>query len=270
MKNSFSVDSRLRSLGNGRPKILFLADCWPLGRSFGGQLRALHTARALQEIGSVALAVVSSDLADEETIKKCAEEFEVQSPIFPHLSPKRDLVEKLQFLIDPRYLNVHGCVASAADRVQVLSYFSQYDLVWVLNARTPNILQIREWPHSHLDMSDVPSTYLQTVARRGVDRKGRWKARVQHVFFKRRELLFNQRFTTLSVCSEADRQYLGGGNRIHVIPNGFERPQSVPPTCPTQSPPRIGFIGLYSYLPNLEGMKWFVRSCWPLDKTTGS
>jgi glycosyltransferase involved in cell wall biosynthesis len=31
-------------------------------------------------------------------------------------------------------------------------------------------------------------------------------------------------------------------------------------------PPRIGFIGLYSYPPNLEGMKWFLRECWPMVK----
>jgi glycosyltransferase involved in cell wall biosynthesis len=69
----------------------------------------------------------------------------------------------------------------------------------------------------------------------------------------------------LSVCSEADRQYLGGGEHVHVIPNGFQRPAQAPARNPCD-PPCIGFIGLYSYFPNLEGMRWFVRQCWPLVK----
>ena len=82
---------------------------------------------------------------------------------------------------------------------------------------------------------------------------------------KRREHFWKERFSVLSVCSEADQQYLGGGEHVHVIPNGFERSAQESVREPTD-PPRIGFIGLYSYLPNLEGMKWFVRECWPLIK----
>jgi glycosyltransferase involved in cell wall biosynthesis len=29
------------------------------------------------------------------------------------------------------------------------------------------------------------------------------------------------------------------------------------------NPPKIGFIGLYSYLPNLDGVRWFLLKCWP-------
>ncbi|MBV9339493.1 MAG: glycosyltransferase [Acidobacteria bacterium] len=32
-------------------------------------------------------------------------------------------------------------------------------------------------------------------------------------------------------------------------------------------PPRIGFIGHLSHLPNREGIHWFVRECWPVIKT---
>jgi len=141
---------------------------------------------------------------------------------------------------------------------------AEADLVWVLNARIPNILQIWRWPHGHLDFSDVPSTYFRSIRQRGVDQGERWKATVQQTFAKRRELLFKERFTTLSVCSEADRDYLGDGDRIHVIPNGYERPPQEPLRSPSTNPPRIGFIGLYSYAPNLEGVRWFMQNCWPI------
>jgi glycosyltransferase involved in cell wall biosynthesis len=52
---------------------------------------------------------------------------------------------------------------------------------------------------------------------------------------------------------------------MHVIPNGFDRP----PTEPVRKlakPPRIGFIGILDYEPNLEGIRWFVGECWPRIK----
>ena len=76
-------------------------------------------------------------------------------------------------------------------------------------------------------------------------------------------MLFKERFTTLSVCSERDRLYLRGGDQVHVIPNGFERPVGEPLRHPAATPPRIGFMGLYTYEPNLDGVRWFLKECWP-------
>ena len=91
------------------------------------------------------------------------------------------------------------------------------------------------------------------------------KAGMEMHLSRRRERFWRERFSVLSVCSEADRKYLRGGEHAHVIPNGFERPTQEPVWNPVD-PPRIGFIGLFSYSPNLEGMKWFLRECWPLVK----
>jgi glycosyltransferase involved in cell wall biosynthesis len=88
------------------------------------------------------------------------------------------------------------------------------------------------------------------------------KARIQQLLLHRREKRLKARFVTLSVCSEPDRSYLGGGDRIHVIPNGFQRPATEPVHLPSATQPRIGFIGLYSYAPNVEGMRWFLKECW--------
>jgi glycosyltransferase involved in cell wall biosynthesis len=246
-----------------RPRILFISDCWPHGKAFGGQLRALHTARALAKMGSLSFLVVNTDEADPQEILDSRAEFDIQSPICPALSPNRSLIEKLRWSFDPRYLNVHGCTASPADRSRITLAFQGFDLVWVLNARTPNVLGIRGWPHSHLDLSDVPSTYSRTVAERGAHQVQRWRARMQQFFSKQRELVFKTRFTTISVCSAQDREYLGGDERIHVIPNGFEQPRAEPARNATFDPPRIGFIGLYSYAPNVDGVRWFLKESWP-------
>jgi glycosyltransferase involved in cell wall biosynthesis len=246
-----------------RPRILYLASSWPGGRAFGGQLRALHLGRALREIGEVTLLVVGSEAGNVEARARSAQQFPTLPPVYPVLDPNHDLIRKLRCAFDPRYLNIHGCRATAADRARVQELRGQFDLIWLLNSRTPNILDIYHWPRAHLDIDDLPGTYLRAAARNGSDAFTRWKCYLQQVLMKRRERRLEQRFTTLSVCSEDDRRYLGAGGSIHVIPNGFERPAREPQPCPASAPPRLGFIGLFSYPPNLEGMRWFLRHCWP-------
>lgn len=184
-------------------------------------------------------------------------------PILPELRPNRGLVAKLRWAFDARYMNLHGCMASPADQARLETLLPKFDLVWVLNSRTANILQRWNWPGTHLDVDDVPSTYLRTIAENSSRPGERLKARLQQPLLRRRERLLLQRFTTLSVCSEADREYLGGDDRIHVIPNGFQRPEFTPVRATTPASPRIGFIGLYSYAPNLDGVRWFLANCWP-------
>ncbi len=193
------------------PSILYLCSSWPLGKAFGGQLRALHVGRALQQIGEVTVVVVSADADDKEAEARTRTEFTTQSPIRPEPRPNRNWVEKLRWAFDARHLNVHGAVAPQAERERLLSSLTMYDLVWVLNSRTPNILQKWDWPGAHLDLDDLPSGFLAAEARNGSSLRQRLKAQALQPFFKRRERLFRERFTTLSVCSEADRQSLGGG-----------------------------------------------------------
>lgn len=247
-----------------RPRILYLASSWPRGKAFGGQLRALHVGRALKHVGEVRLVVVSAEPATAETLAQSAEEFQLGDAVLTRVTPNESFFDKLRWAADPRFLNVHGCSVSPADAARVDRLCAEHDLVWILNSRTPNILGRGRWPHGHLDVDDIPSTYLRAVAQNGPRPMERWKARVQQVLSKRRERLFRHRFSTLSVCSEEDRRYLGGGDAIHVIPNGFERPSVTPNPAPASQPPRIGFIGLYSYPPNHDGVQWFLREAWPL------
>jgi glycosyltransferase involved in cell wall biosynthesis len=67
-----------------------------------------------------------------------------------------------------------------------------------------------------------------------------------------------------TVCSEDDRRYLGSGESVHVIPNGFDpvivRRRASPDL------PRLGLIGNCEFMPNEQGIKWFVRDVWPAVK----
>jgi len=245
-----------------RNRILFLSSSWPRGRTFGGQLRTLHIGRALTHVGDVTMVVVDSETADSQTVQDSGTEFHLEAPVIAAPTRSAGVGAKLRRAFDTRYLDLHGCAASDSDQARIRRLAMDHDMVWLLNSRTPQILQRWSWPKAHLDVDDVPSTYLRTVANRETNPFRRLKIRFQQHLLHRRELLYHQRFTTLSVCSTADKEYLGGSERIHVIPNGFERPSSVPSPCPV-NPPRIGFIGLFSYVPNREGVRWFLRECWP-------
>jgi glycosyltransferase involved in cell wall biosynthesis len=247
------------------PKILYICSSWPCDKAFGGQLRALQIGRALQKIGDVTVSVVSWDDPQPDVVERTQKVFAVQPPVKVLARPNRGIIDRTRWALDTHFLNVHGCVADPSDRQRLLAEIDKFDLVWVLNSRTPNILDQWRWPHSVLDIDDVPSTYLRTIWQNGASLKDKLKAGVMMKLFKRREQLWTQRFSAISVCSENDRQYLGDGDRIHVIPNGFERPAAEPVPRPVD-PPRIGFIGLYSYPPNLEGMRWFIDKCWPAIK----
>jgi polysaccharide biosynthesis protein PslH len=246
-----------------RPRILFLSPNWPFDKAFGGQLRALHIGRALRQVGDVTLTVISSTPSNEENLRSGSEEWNMELPVLALASPNHNYRDKLRWAFDTRYLNVHGSTASEPDQQRIFSYIEQYDLIWVLNSRVANVLNIWDWPHSHLDVDDVPSTYTRALAQSATSPTKRLKARFQQYLLKRRELLLNRRFTTLSVCSNADRTYLGNHEHIHVIPNGFQRPAEEPTRNLSLLQPRIGFIGLYSYAPNVDGMRWFLEKCWP-------
>lgn len=246
-------------------RILYITSSWPHDKSFGGQLRTLHIGRALQKFGKVTVAVVSSDTASPEVLARTADEFTVEPPVRVHVQRNRGMIRRFQWASNPRFFNIHGCVADATDRERLLNQLNDFDLIWVVNSRTPNILGRWHWPRSVLDVDDLPSGFQRTVWQNGVAMREKLKAGIEMHLSMRRERFWKKRFNVLSVCSEADRNSLGGGEHVHVIPNGFERPLHEPGWQPID-PPRIGFIGLFSYSPNLEGVKWFLRECWPLIK----
>jgi glycosyltransferase involved in cell wall biosynthesis len=138
----------------------------------------------------------------------------------------------------------------------------QFDLIWFFQLRTASYFRQACWPSSVVDIDNLPGS--------ATDPRGSFPAGIRHRF---REKIWNWavrlhekrlqgRFGVLAVCSEADRTLLGAGPSIRVIPNGFSRPDFPPARRPCD-PPRIGFIGLLEYQPNRDGVRWFLKNCWP-------
>jgi glycosyltransferase involved in cell wall biosynthesis len=252
-----------------RPKILVVTSHWPLAPAYGAQQRVLNLGRLLSRFGNVSLVIVPTEVEDEETANKTKREFEVQAVMRPLTRPTEKnawhrISARLHHEFDPTYTATDPYVVSERDRRTMLELLQQHDVVWVHTIRTAHWFRIYRWPHSVLDVDDLVSRQQRSRAQVDPSRLERLIALRRAWIWRKRERLFPERFDLLTVCSEDDRQYLGGGPRIYVIPNGSHPRAANPPL--SAGLPRIGFIGNCAFAPNEEGLKWFIREVWPKIK----
>jgi glycosyltransferase involved in cell wall biosynthesis len=247
-------------------RILYLAPCWATGRAYGSMLRTSQIARALQALGQVDFVVVKpADDEDEHSAALSAEDsLGVHRIINLRWVGSHSLWERMRDGFDTAFMGSEGQLVDPEDRTFVLSSLPRYDLVWIHLVSTANAFRQWLWPRSVMDIDDIPSAFLQTLRQNHAGVAARFRTTIRQHVAKRRERRLGDRFTTLSVCSEYDRRYLGLDG-VHVIPNGFARPDHEPTRQPSQSP-RLGFIGIFDYAPNIDSIRWFVEECWPRIK----
>ncbi len=254
---------------NNKPRILYVTPVWPGETATGVHVRALNILRALQQIGTVEAVLLDdgyarSDrfLGPERAIKPAC-----TIPVTP--GGNGGFIEKLRWTLDPKANYPYGCRAGQEAMNRILATPNGFDLIWFFKPRSPDMFPNAVWPRSVLDIDDLESRYEHSKLRAGGGLLEDFLTIRRQLVWKRRERLFGDRFTILTVCSEDDREYLtrrGLRIPIHVIPNGFERP-SVEPIRNVILPPRIGFVGPFEYFPNRDGIQWFVKKCWPRIKS---
>ena len=237
--------------------ILYLAPCSP-GGTFGQARRVAQIAGALEAVGKVDLTVVKFEEWLHDIPVGCG-------VINLQRDPDRSLWTSVRCAVDARYMGVDGFIARQSDRASLVNLLPRYDLVWLHSLRVADAFGEWRWPRSVMDIDDVPSTYIRTELDNGGGAVGRWRNWVRWRAAKRRERLLGARFTRIAVCSDADREYLSLGQQVHVIPNGFEKPEH-PPVRRIEHPPRVGFIGTLKFHPNASGIRWFAAHCWPQIK----
>lgn len=228
-------------------------------------MRCLNVARALREMGSVEVVILEDENRNGSLIAESNCEFPLAYALEVKPRPNQGLVGKLKWTFYPRADYPNGCGVEHNAMRRVLRSLKDFDLVWFFRLRSPDIFPNAAWRNSVVDIDDLPSTYERATLRVGPGLGERLSARRRLYSWRRREKLLGDRFTVLTVCSEEDRQYLrqiGVKAPVHVIPNGFEKPDAEPVRTPA-SPPRIGFIGLFDFFPNRDGIQWFVNKCWP-------
>jgi glycosyltransferase involved in cell wall biosynthesis len=252
-----------------KPRILYITPVWPSDIATGVHVRALNVLRALRQIGIVRTFHLAEDNLDPSGPTAPGSESELAYRIPVVSRPNRGISENLRWALDPKSDYPFGCRVGPEAVGLLQGAISKFDVVWFFKARSADVFPNASWPRSVLDIDDLESRYEHSHFRadRGLI-TGLLTARRQFAW-KRREKLFGERFTVLTVCSAEDKEYLlrlGLKVPVHVVSNGFERPVA-DPQRDVAVPPRIGFMGPFGYFPNREGVQWFARNCWPRIKS---
>lgn len=247
-------------------RILYVTPLWP---PCGSRQRSLQIIDALQQVGTVDLAVIDKGNTDRSLIELANANVDAEYAAQQISRTHEGWVRKFLRKVNPRSNYPNGWyVPNPADH-HLAERVDSYDLIWFFQLYSAEYFTYRMWPKSVLDIDDVPSRYessgLQTV--HGL--AGRASTAFRAWAWKRRERLLSNRFTTFTVCSDGDRKYLnelGIRRQVHVVPNGFRVP-TVEPARNVATPPRIGFIGHFSHYPNYDGIQWFLNKCWARVKS---
>ena len=245
---------------NRKLKILCLTAHDLDGPEYGAALRSRHLFRLLSRHGDIRVVLAGENVSASD--KKTVGGFELARVIRFQAVSGRSIPLRLRGELNSRSTDTHPFAAVAADRDWLAAELPRYDLVWVHSLTLGNAFGLWRWPRSVLDIDDVPSTFYRSMQEQAesIAEKLRWKRQVFQ--WRRREKYLGERFDAISVCSEPDREILGGGKNIFTIPNGFETPKENPPRQ-LAMPPRLGFVGKLDYRPNREGVWWFVQNVWP-------
>jgi glycosyltransferase involved in cell wall biosynthesis len=214
------------------------------------------------------MVVVDGEGRSEEPSPREKCEFDVAYSVGAQPCPKRELMQKANWALNPSAACPHGIAVDQASLERVVYSAKQFDMLWFFKLRTANMFPRWAWPRSVVDVDDLPSTFEQSVLNTQRTTRERLSTSVRLWSWKRRERRLGERFNAITVCSQTDKQYLqnlGVPSPVHVIPNGYQRP-AVDPSPRPAKPPRIGFIGVFDHGPNVEGIRWFVRECWPRIK----
>jgi glycosyltransferase involved in cell wall biosynthesis len=243
------------------PKILFIGTTCPFGDISGAGVRTLNLLRLLERVGKVTAVFATGREWTSEQNERTRDTFDVPLVSRYQDAPIGSLVERYQKIFDPNFLNTNGVIVPQDDRLRVAELVERHDLVWIHTLKLANAFRRYHWPSSVMDVDDFPSRYHRSAARHAPSLKLR-VMRLQKAFSCRRhETKCHDRFDLLTVCKEEDRLSFGDSSRIHVVPNGFTPPD---PSSSFIEPRgnRIGMIGDFNYLPNHDGLKWFIREAW--------
>jgi glycosyltransferase involved in cell wall biosynthesis len=244
-------------------KILYVVSHWPGAPPYGSQQRVLQIGRLLQRVGDVSIVIAKTSTDGVCWRRQTEAEFNIARVVEGKPVSRGGIAGRLRHEFDPDYLLTVPFAVDHKDREAVLDLLEQHDVAWVHTIKTANVLGIHRWPHSVLDIDDIPSRLYQSSASASVTAVRRLLDHRMSLIWKRRQRRLAERFSLMLVCSEDDRDYLGM-ERVRVLPNGFER------VCAVErrpfEPHRIGFIGTFQWAPNVEAMQWFCKDVWPLIK----
>lgn len=247
-----------------KPKILLVCTVLPTGK-IGASLRTLQTASILADIGNLNVVLASEHAIDPAELQRSRERFRFIDEIPFQKAPGISLQSRLRELFDSKYINTHSIAADAKGQKRLRQLRSEHDVTWLHTLKVPNAFRQFEWDNTVLDIDDIPSPWIHSAADFEPRLASRLRLRLKAILQSRRERWCLQRFSALTVCTKEDLGHFGNSDQVFVVPNGFEM-LPVNERERATDHPKLGMIGAYSYLPNKDGLVWFIKHVWPKVK----
>jgi len=245
-------------------KILYVVTHGPCPPQMGVHHRVLNIGRQMQKCGPVQMVHVGKAMSDQRRAATEAEfgKVEVMRPrVFAGPDGLKRLHDKFCFHWPWHW----GEKVSEADRVRFEQLRSEHDVVWFQTLAAADCFGLDRVTGSILDLDDLNEQKFSLMYEQAEGLREKVATKLLTYKWKRRERQVLERFDLGVVCSEDDKEYLGGRERIRVIPNGFEPPEKeIQRTAADQM--RLGFIGNLEYGPNYDGLEWFGQAVWDLIK----
>lgn len=241
-------------------RILFLTARfpWPLLR--GDQARAFHQLRLLAPRHRITLACFGGAEVVAEgraALSALCEEILTVPLGWPAMgaSLARGTLSTLPLQVS---LYRHARMRNALRRAREGPAF---DLVHAQLARMAPYLEDFPAPR-FVDLVDALSL---STARRSRQHRGplRWLAAHEAERLRRYERRLCTAVEGACVASSVDRDAIGAGERLAVVPNGVDL-ASLPYERGGRDPATVVFTGNMGYFPNVNAVRWFARRVWPL------
>jgi sugar transferase (PEP-CTERM/EpsH1 system associated) len=245
-------------------RILFLTHRLPYAPDRGDRIRAYFLLREMSRFASVFLFSLVHDDSEAAQVSRVPFATEVRVARVPRL---RNLVRGLAQLGTRRPLT--HVLLDAPDAREALASLKESARPDLVVAYCSGMAQFAiESSMSSLpfvlDMVDLDSTKWDQLAGR---HRGLWRwiyAREARTLRAFETAAVNQARTTLVVNDRerAEVMRLDSRAKVVVVENGIDVASFSPSASPVADPVVV-FCGVMSYLPNEEGVRWFVADVWP-------
>ena len=234
-----------RSFREGKPRVGVLTPYFPYPLSHGGAVRIYNL------------------------LKECARDFDVCLFSFVEKksnvtsTPVLDFCSKVVAFPNPRYREPRW---SSWNPPEVNEFTSSYVQGVIRQFRQTHAIPILQIEYTQLAQyegdvlveHDVTFDLYQQIANSNPSREARWDLQ-RWLRFEKRAV---RSFKRVIVMSDKDKDLLGGGANIRVIPNGVDtrRFHAVRETPGRQ----LLFVGSFRHFPNVVAYRWFIEQVWPI------
>jgi glycosyltransferase involved in cell wall biosynthesis len=245
-------------------KILYVTKALIAPPHAGCMQRTTHIVRQLQRrCGDVTMLAVHGRF-DPDSVSLCQREFDrfdqvILKSYTAYPKPWGEVLRKFHM----HWPTLCGLRADRQGQALFETLAAQHDVVWFHTLGAAQPFRLTPGARTVMDLDDLNHCKYEQSAQIQPTLRFRLSAKIQAYKWKRLERNALRRFSAVVVCSPQDKLLLGGGDRIFVVPNGFD-PPAEKPACRLPDPQRLGFISHLAYGPNRDGLMWFRDRVWPL------